>query len=208
MTNVKICGITNLDDALMAIDAGADMLGFNFYDKSPRFISPATAKAIIEKLPRNITIVGVFVNSSLAEVEAIFDELSLNLIQLHGDEDTEFVNRLREATNAKVIKVLRVSPDFQPSIALEYDADHFMLDTDSRAFGGSGETFSWESAIEFKTQVPDFYLAGGLTPDNVAEAVRKVRPYAVDVCSGVESAKGIKDPVKVRAFIQSAKDAL
>jgi phosphoribosylanthranilate isomerase len=208
VTKVKICGITNFDDALMAIDAGADMLGFNFYEKSPRFVAPAAAKAIIEKLPRDITTVGVFVNSSPLEVEKIFRELSLDLVQLHGNEDAEFVNRLREATSANVIKVLRVSPDFQPSIALEYKADHFMLDTDSRSFGGSGETFDWDSAIRFKALVPDFYLAGGLTPDNVAEAIRKVRPHAVDVCSGVESAKGIKDAVKVRAFIRNAKDAL
>jgi phosphoribosylanthranilate isomerase len=208
VTKVKICGITNLDDALIASDAGADMLGFNFYEKSPRFISPADAKEIIEKLPRDITTVGVFVNSSLAEVEAVSDELSLDLVQLHGDEDCEFVDRLRKATHAKVIKVVRVSENFKPDIALEYEADHFMLDTDSRAFGGSGETFDWESAIKFKELHPDIYLAGGLTPDNVAEAVRKVMPSAVDVCSGVESAKGIKDPVKVRAFVKNAKNAL
>jgi len=208
VTRVKICGITRLDDALMAIDAGADLLGFNFYDQSPRFIAPASAKAVIEKLPQGITTVGVFVNSSLVEVETISDELSLDLIQLHGNEDPEFVRQLVLATEGKVIKVIRVSPQFRPSVALEYEADHFMLDSDSRTFGGSGEAFNWEDAMKFKELVPEFYLAGGLTPENVGEAIRKVRPFAVDVCSGVEFSKGQKDAEKVAAFIRNAKDAL
>lgn len=208
MTKVKICGITNLDDALMSMEAGADMLGFNFYEKSPRFVPPSFAKAIIGKLPGDITTVGVFVNSSLLEVARICDEMSLGLVQLHGDEDAEFVKSLGNAISAKVMKVLRVSHDFQPRIALEYKADHFMLDSDSAAFGGSGNVFDWDVATKFKELIPEFYLAGGLTLENVAEAIRNVRPYAVDVCSGVESVKGIKHPEKVRTFIRNAKDAL
>ncbi|MEP7148760.1 MAG: phosphoribosylanthranilate isomerase [Acidobacteriota bacterium] len=208
MTKVKICGITSLDDARIAVDAGADMLGFNFYEKSPRYIGPSSAKAILEELPPQVISVGVFVNSSLAELERIYSDLSLDVIQLHGDESADFVSRLKAATGAKMIKVVRVSADFSASIALEYDVDHFMLDSDARAFGGSGATFDWDAAVKFSEFVPNFYLAGGLTPANVGEAIRKARPFAVDVCSGVELEKRIKDPLKVVAFVRNAKAAL
>lgn len=208
MTKVKICGITNLDDALISIEAGADMLGFNFYEKSPRYVTPETAKAIIKSLPDGIANVGVFVNCSFVELESIASDLPLDFIQLHGDENPDFVQRLAGATDAKVIKAIRVSPDFRPSMASQYAADLFLLDTDSRTFGGSGETFDWDAAIRFKEFAPEFLLAGGLTADNVGEAIRRVRPFAVDVCSGVESAKGKKDPSKVAAFVRNAKNAL
>lgn len=208
MTRVKICGITNLDDALAAIDAGADALGFNFYERSPRYMVPDAAKDIIAKLPANITKVGVFVNSSLDEIERINSSLPVEVIQLHGNEDSDFVRRLITLTDAKVIKAFRVSASFDPNVALDYEVDHFMLDTDSRTFGGSGEAFDWEAAVKFKELFPNFYLAGGLTPENVSEAIRKVRPFAVDVCSGVESAKGKKDRSKVMAFVRNAKNSL
>jgi phosphoribosylanthranilate isomerase len=208
VTRVKICGITNLDDALVAIDAGADVLGFNFYDKSPRYIAPSAAKDIISKLPPDITKVGVFVNSSLADVERIISSVPLGVIQLHGNEDADFVRRLITVTGSRVIKAFRVSAAFEPTIALDYEVDHFMLDTDSRTFGGSGEAFDWEAAVRFKELYPTFYLAGGLTPENVCDAIRKVRPFAVDVCSGVESSKGKKDRSKVMAFVRNAKGSL
>ncbi len=208
MTKVKICGITSLNDARIAVDAGADMLGFNFYERSPRYVSPTSAKATIEKLEPHVVSVGVFVNSSLSELERIYSELSLDVIQLHGDESPDFVSRLKAATGAKVIKVVRVSKDFRAGMVLEYDVDHFMLDSDSRSFGGSGATFDWDAAVEFSEFVPNFYLAGGLTPANVGEAIRKSRPFAVDVCSGVELEKRIKDPLKVVAFVRNAKAAL
>ncbi len=208
MTKVKICGITSLDDARIAVDAGADMLGFNFYEKSPRYIEPSSAMAIIEKLPSHVTSVGVFVNSNLAELERVHSDLSLDVIQLHGDESPDFVSRLKAVTGAKVIKAVRVSEDFRASMVLEYDVDHFMLDSDSHSFGGSGATFDWDAALEFSEFAPNFYLAGGLTPANVGDAIRKARPFAVDVCSGVELEKRVKDPLKVVAFIRNAKAAL
>lgn len=208
MTKVKICGITNLEDALMSIDAGADMLGFNFYRASPRYVAPQSATAILKLLPAEIGKVGVFVNSSLAELESISSDVSLDFIQLHGDESPDFLSRLANSTDAKVIKAIRVSPDFRPSMAVEFQADLFLLDTDSRTFGGSGETFDWDAAIRFKELIPEFFLAGGLTPENVEDAIRRVMPFAVDVCSGVESVRGRKDPSKVAAFIRNVKSAL
>ncbi len=208
MTKVKICGITSLIDARIAVDAGADMLGFNFYEKSPRYIPPGSAKAILDELPPHVVSVGVFVNSDLSELERLYCELSLDVIQLHGDESADFVSRLKAVTGAKVIKVVRVSKDFRAGMVGEYDVDHFMLDSDSPSFGGSGATFDWDAAVEFSEFAPNFYLAGGLTPGNVVEAIRKARPFAVDVCSGVESEKGVKDPLKVVAFVRNAKAAL
>ncbi len=208
MTKVKICGITNLEDALMAVEAGTDALGFNFYEKSPRYIEPGDASEIISKLPPGVSTVGVFVNSCLAAIETIVSSTSLGSIQLHGNEGPAFVRQALILSGAKVIKAFRVSSDFQPSLALDYEAHHFMLDADTGSFGGSGETFNWENAIKFKQFAPEFYLAGGLTPENVEAAIRKVRPFAVDVCSGVESVRGRKDAVKVNAFIRNAKKAL
>ena len=208
MTKVKICGITNLEDALSAVDAGADALGFNFYEKSPRYITPAGAEEIIAKLPPAILTMGVFVNSSLAGIETVLSIVPLEFIQLHGNEGPAFVIHARLLSSAKVLKAFRVSVNFKASSALDYEADHCLLDTDSRSFGGSGETFDWETALEFKNVAPEFYLAGGLTPDNVGEAIRKIVPFAVDVCSGVESVKGKKDRLKVNAFIRNVKSAL
>ena len=207
MTKVKICGITNLEDALSSLDAGADALGFNFFEQSPRYITPAAANEIVSKLPREILIVGVFVNSSLVEIETVLSSVPLGSIQLHGHEDPAFVRRAAR-TGAKVIKAFRVRADFQPGMVSDYEAAQFLLDADSRSFGGSGETFDWAAAIEFKNYSSQFYLAGGLTPDNVADAIRKVEPFAVDVCSGVESVRGKKDPMKVDAFVRNAKSAL
>ncbi|MEP6704231.1 MAG: phosphoribosylanthranilate isomerase [Acidobacteriota bacterium] len=208
MTKVKICGITNLDDALMSVDAGADAIGFNFYEKSPRFIAPDAASYIISKLPPKILKVGVFVDCGLKETERILSTTPLDFVQLHGEEGPDFVNRLVTLTGSKVIKVIRVSTHANFTAVADYDVAHFLLDTYSSAFGGSGETFDWESAVKFKDLAHAFYLAGGLTPENVGEAIRKVRPFAVDVCSGVESTKGRKDPSKVAAFIRNAKSAL
>ena len=203
---VKICGITNLEDALHAARAGADALGFNFYERSPRYISPGDARLIIEKLPKEITKVGVFVNPTLDEIEMTAE--MLDLIQLHGDESIDLVDDLRTATGVDVIKALRVTDDFDPESAKGYSVETFLLDTHSTNFGGSGDTFDWRVAVDFKSILPNFFLAGGLTPDNVAEAVRQVQPYGVDVCSGVETVKGKKDHRKVEAFIRNARAAL
>lgn len=201
---VKICGITNLADAQAAVDMGADALGFNFYKKSPRFIAPKTAAEIISALPNGIEKIGVFVDPEMEQILSVVQ--MLDFVQLHGDEEPEFVASVSEL--AKVIKSLRVGTTFEPSSALLYPAVRFLLDSESAEFGGSGHTFSWTVANRFKELVPDFYLAGGLEPDNVADAIRVVHPYGVDVCSGVERTKGIKDHDKVEAFIRNAKEAI
>jgi phosphoribosylanthranilate isomerase len=209
VTLVKICGITNLDDALTAVDAGADALGFNFYARSPRYIAPGDAAGIIRKLPRKVMAVGIFVNQSLDEVEQFLTQANVDHVQLHGDESPGFVGSITEASGPVVIKALRLGGSLDPKTVSEYDVELFLLDAASpKAYGGMGDTFDWQLAVEFKKLHPEFFLAGGLTPDNVAEAVRLVRPFGVDVCSGVESTKGKKDHQKVAAFIENVRNAL
>lgn len=201
---IKICGITNLDDALAAADLGADVLGFNFYEKSPRYISPDEAREIITKLPSEVGRIGVFVNADVQVIKSL--DPDLDFFQLHGDESPEDVSKIGDSK--KVIKVLRVGPGFDPSDALNYSVGGFLLDTETMDFGGSGRKFDWDVAVRFKEVVPNFYLAGGLGPENVADAIRTVRPFAVDVCSGVESVKGTKDHKKLESFIRNARAAL
>lgn len=205
-TNIKVCGITNLADALAAVGHGADALGFNFYEKSPRYIQPDSAREIIQELPPDIETVGVFVNNSVAEVAAVYEASGLSFVQLHGSETPDLVTDLKNIIGAKVIKAFRASDGFQAETALEYSCDGFLLDADCEAFGGSGKTFDWSIATAFKDFAPMFYLAGGLTAENVGEAIRMVRPYGVDVCSSVESGKGKKDIVKLERFIRNVRD--
>jgi phosphoribosylanthranilate isomerase len=206
MVKVKICGITNLDDARLSVEYGADVLGFNFYEKSPRYIAPSEAREIIKQIDPGIETIGVFVNASIDEIANVTSITTIRTVQLHGDETPEFADRLRDVTGVGVIKALRVSAGFDPQAALEYNVNGFLLDTLSeKGYGGSGETFNWEIAREFKKIAPEFFLAGGLNPQNVADAVRAVRPSALDVCSGVESTKGKKDREKVAAFVRNAR---
>lgn len=208
MTKVKICGITNLEDALLAAEYGADMLGFNFYAKSPRYISPENALEIIEKLPKGIGKVGVFVNETQKRLLDIAKLTGIDTFQLHGDETPEFVSELRPQTGLPIIKAMRVAENFATEHAMRYSVDAILLDTYSQnAFGGTGEAFEWQKAIALARNVERLFLAGGLHPDNVADAIRKVGPYAVDVASGVESAKGKKDAAKLKEFIENAKRA-
>jgi phosphoribosylanthranilate isomerase len=202
MTRVKVCGITNLEDALAALAAGADLLGFNFYARSPRYVSPVEARNIIERLPDSVSCVGVFVNESTpAEVERIAREAGLGAVQLHGDETAEFCQGLRGLTT---IKALRVGADFNVESAAAYDTDAVLLDAYvAGARGGTGHTFDWTHASLTRERVPKLFLAGGLNPDNVAAAVAAVRPYAVDVCSGVETAPGRKSPELMRRFVKA-----
>jgi indole-3-glycerol phosphate synthase/phosphoribosylanthranilate isomerase/anthranilate synthase/indole-3-glycerol phosphate synthase/phosphoribosylanthranilate isomerase len=205
-TKVKICGITNLQDALFASGAGADALGFNFYEKSPRYISPGKAADIAKQLPRNTLRVGVFVNEDLDKIISTVSTVGLDAIQLHGNEPPEFVQALRSRVPLRVIKVFRVSGDFNPENVLEYDMDTIFLDAYSAAeYGGTGEIFDWEIARRVRDLGPKIYLAGGLSPENVAGAIRAVRPYGVDACSCLEREKGLKDNIKVRAFIEAVK---
>jgi phosphoribosylanthranilate isomerase len=204
MVFVKICGITNLEDALAALSAGADALGFNFYRRSSRCIAPAAARRIIEALPSEAFPVGVFVNESgPEEVERIADEAGIRAVQLHGDETPAYCRALKDRF---VIKALRVSRDFEPESVLEYETNAILLDAfDRDARGGTGRVIDWQLARRTRELVPKLFLAGGLAIENVTEAIAAVRPYAVDACSGLECAPGRKDALRVQAFVKAAK---
>lgn len=203
MTYVKICGITNLADALAAVAAGADALGFNFYRPSPRYIEPKAARAIIDQLPAIVLTVGVFVDEESPErVEQIADEAGVAALQLHGDESPDFCRALKDRY---VIKVLSVGRDFDPTRARDYEVQAIMLDAfDRRVRGGTGQTIDWSLARRTRELVPKLFLAGGLAPENVAAAISAVEPYAVDACSALETFPGKKDPQRLRAFIKAA----
>lgn len=193
---LKVCGITSLEDAHMAIECGVEYLGFNFYRKSPRYIAPAEASTIIEQLPGEIVSVGIFVNESRPEdVLEILKVSGAQLAQLHGDEDAGYC----EAVGAeRVIKALRVSNEFDIRQVLNYPAAAILLDAfDKNLYGGTGKTANWELARE-AAKLAKIFLAGGLSPENIAEAIQAVAPFAVDVNSGVESAPGKKDAAKLR----------
>jgi phosphoribosylanthranilate isomerase len=193
---LKVCGITSLEDALVAVDCGAEYLGFNFYPKSPRYITPQSARAIIERLPDEIVCVGVFVNEALPEdVAEILRISGARVAQLHGDESPEYCARVG---SERVIKALRVGADFDPRRTLDYPAMGILLDAyDAKLYGGTGKTADWAIAREAAKSVKIF-LAGGLSPDNIVEAIRAVEPFAVDVNSGVEAAPGRKDANKLQ----------
>ena len=203
MTRIKICGITNIDDALMAIDAGADALGFNFVPGTPRYLKNIQAAAkIIEQLPPFITTVGLFVNADAEVVQGTADECHLDMLQLHGEESPQFCRSL----NHRIIKAVRIKNESSVSHLSDYRVSGYLLDTYVKGvLGGTGVAFDWQLAVKAK-QYGRIILAGGLDPDNVASAVKQVRPYGVDVSSRVEASPGRKDPVKVRAFIQNVKE--
>lgn len=210
MTRVKICGITRWEDAALASDLGASALGFNFYEKSPRAISPAAAWEIIRRLSPFVAPVGVFVNWDSSAVIALAKSLRLSVVQLHGDESP--AQAAECAKHIPVIKAFRVGSNFQLSQLNSYkSASAFLFDaapssSRSAQFGGTGQTTNWNAARE-ASRSHKIILAGGLTPENVYDAVLAVRPYAVDVASGVESSPGIKDPAKLRAFFSEVSRA-
>ena len=202
MTKIKICGIKTANDALAALDAGADMLGFNFYPKSPRYIDPGKCRDIMSVMRRygHITYVGVFVNASIADVRATIETCGLNLAQLHGDESSEMLKSL----NGKAFKALRGIPRKVDGFT-RADTPALLIDAAVKdAYGGTGIKADWSAAAELAKQYP-LLLAGGLTPENVAEAVRQVRPWGVDVASGVESSPGLKDVSKMKAFVKAVR---
>jgi len=206
MTKVKICGITNLEDALLSAKFGADALGFNFYPKSPRYISPRKAREIIEQLPKEVLKVGVFVNEDLNKIIDIAETAKLDALQLHGEETPEFARELKAKTNLEIIKAFRVSPEFKPEGVLQYRVDAVLLDAySSKEHGGTGETFDWEIAKKVQEIFPKMYLAGGLSSENISDAIKSVHPFAVDSCSLLEKAKGLKDFQKVKDFIFAVK---
>ncbi len=202
MSRVKICGITNLEDALLAAELGADALGFNFYERSPRCISPEMAAMIIAELPPGIYTVGVFVNETSDRIAAIAEIAKLDAVQLHGEETPAFARELKLRTNLEIIKAFRVSASFEPEVVLQYDVDAILLDAyNAKGYGGTGETFNWEVAKRVQNIFPKMYLAGGLTEVNIEHAIREISPFYADVCSGVESRKGVKDKEKLHALI-------
>ncbi len=199
---VKICGITRYEDAEAAVDYGADALGFIFYEGSPRHVFPETVKEIISNLPPFVTTVGVFVNATPTEIREVIEFTGVDIVQLHGDEPPEEC-----LFWPRVIKAIKVRDLIDLEELKKYRVSAYLLDTYSPDLpGGTGKTFNWDIAIEAKRFGP-IVLAGGLNPDNIADAVKKVRPYAVDVSSGVEAKKGIKDHEKLRLFIERAKGA-
>lgn len=202
-TRVKICGITRIEDATAAARAGADAIGLVFEPKSPRYIKPDQAQAIVRALPPFVTVVGLFVNAAPDTVETVLNRVPLDLLQFHGNETPEQCRRYHRP----YIKAIHMQPDVNlHEQARRYaDAEGLLLDTAANVAGGSGQTFDW-SLVPTDLGKP-VILAGGLTPENVAEAVRKVRPFAVDVSSGVEQAKGIKDAQKISTFIQAVRNA-
>ena len=204
MVLVKICGITNFDDARASVAAGADALGFNFFPPSPRYIPPVEARAIIEQLPATVLTFGVFVNERSAQVvKDIALQAGVAGLQLHGDESPDFC---KELSGHYVIKVFAIGPDFDPYQARKYEVSAFMVDVlDRKLRGGTGRTVSWSDARRLRDLVPRLFLAGGLSPENVVEAISTVEPYAVDACSGLEVAPGRKDPQKIQAFVSAVR---
>ncbi|MGD0401569.1 MAG: phosphoribosylanthranilate isomerase [Candidatus Acidiferrales bacterium] len=206
MVMVKICGITNLKDARKAFEAGVDFIGFNFYRPSSRYVTPRTARRILRRLPKKVAAVGVFVNEREDKMLAIAREVGLDYLQLHGEESPETVARL--ARNLPVIKAVRVRNSFRTAELARFKrVSAFLLDGfDRRRHGGSGKTFRWNMALRAK-RAGRIFLAGGLTPKNVTEAIRSAKPYAVDVCSGVEAKPGKKDPALVANFMRAVRTA-
>jgi phosphoribosylanthranilate isomerase len=205
MVLIKICGITNLDDALAAVNAGADALGFNFYSRSPRYIPPETARTIINRLPAEVLPVGVFVNEKLEVVENTASITGIRALQLHGTESPEYC---RSLLGHDLIKVFATGSEFSPETVLDYDVHAIMLDAyDKNIFGGTGKPGDWAIARKTRDLFPKLFLAGGLSAENVAAAIEQVNPYAVDACSLIECAPGQKDHARMKAFVAAVRKA-
>ena len=201
---VKICGITSVADAQAAVGAGADLIGLMFYDKSPRHVTLETAAEIARSISPFVVKVGVFVNPTEELVTRAIAECNLSLLQFHGEETPEFCTKF----GVMSMKAFRVRDAESLRALADYNTDAWLLDAYSPgALGGTGEKFNWELAIEARKLGRPIFLAGGLTPDNVGDAVSLVQPFGVDVSSGVEISPGKKDPAKVKLFIERAKAA-
>ena len=208
MTQVKICGITNKEDALVAAHCGATALGFIFYPPSPRYIKPEDARKIISTLPDNLVKVGVFVNEKASEIKKVVNHCVLDIIQLQGDESPVFC---REFTAYRIIKAIELKNEDDVNNALNYDVVALLVDSRyASLYGGTGKKANWELAERLKHKKP-LILAGGLNEENIAQAIREVAPHALDICSGVESMPGKKDHAKLaRIFdiVQAVDTAL
>jgi phosphoribosylanthranilate isomerase len=203
MIEVKICGLTSVEDALHAVDVGADALGLNFWAGSPRYVDVDTAKAIVAAVGNQIQVVGVFVDSTPEEIQTLRVTVGFSWAQLHGHEPPQSVSALLP----HAYKAIGVEGGHAVELARRYPGPQILLDASAPGMpGGTGRTFDWTIAAEVALE-RKLTLAGGLHADNVAEAVRRVRPFRVDVASGVESAPGRKDPDRVRAFVEAAKSA-
>lgn len=206
MTRIKICGITREEDARLAVELGAVALGFNFYSRSPRYVDPEKARAIIARLPPFVWAVGVFADlSDPAQILATARQAGITAVQLHGPR---FPHDAGGLNGFPVIRAVPVTANFSSSTLASVEATAFLLDAfDPERIGGSGKIIDWSLARQASSAGRPVILAGGLTPENVAEAIRAVQPYAVDVATGVESAPGIKDPAKLRAFFAAVRQA-
>jgi phosphoribosylanthranilate isomerase len=209
-TQIKICGLTRLKDAELAVELGAWALGMVFYDASPRACSLAEAQRIASVMRRRVELVGVFVNASLEQIASTAEEASLTMLQLHGDEGPAFCGELARRTGTRIIKAAQVDGPGDIRDLARFHVDYHLLDARSSkpgqedVRGGTGETFDWGLLNARRSKVP-LILSGGLNPENVAEAVQRVRPFAVDTASGTESAPGLKDPAKLRAFFAAVE---
>ena len=196
MLKVKICGLTNAGDAQLACDLGADALGFIFYEKSPRYVTPVQAGTIIDELPAFVQKIGVFVNCEIETVHEVFNEAGLTFAQIHGNESPDYCAEL----SVPYIKAFRVDSGFDTESIAQFNCHTFLMDAFSKdAYGGTGETFNWDLAVHAK-RYGYLILAGGLNPGNILEAVKTVEPYAVDISSGVEAEPGKKDLKKMKSL--------
>ncbi len=211
-TRVKICGFTREQDVAAAIAAGADALGLVFYPKSPRYVTPARAAQLLAHLPPFVSSVGLFVNASVDEIREVLAQVPLSLLQFHGDETPDQCCALAQAVGRPFIQAQRISPDTNPNSLLQCEHAYLassklyaglLLDTHVENYGGSGKVFDW--SLIPKELAPRVVLSGGLSVHNITDALQKVRPFAVDVSSGVEIAKGIKDADQMRAFIRAVR---
>lgn len=205
---IKICGVTNATDARVCSDAGVDLIGFNFYPRSPRYVAPPLAREIASDA--NMDRVGVFVNAPLEDVARVVEDARLDAVQLHGDETPDYCRGLRARLPAscRIIKALRVGDGFELENVGAFGTDAVLLDAHAAgAYGGTGHTFDWEIAARAREIEPRLFLAGGLTAERVGTAVRAVRPAGVDACSGVESAPGVKSAKRIAEFVAAVRRA-
>ncbi|HZW22501.1 phosphoribosylanthranilate isomerase [Noviherbaspirillum sp.] len=213
-TRIKICGLTRREDLEAAVAAGADAIGLVFYKKSPRYIAPADAARLLAALPPFVTPVGLFVNATEAEVQAVVREVPISLLQFHGDETPEQCVAIAASVRRPFVRAVRMGPEMTGADLLKYEQQYraasdlfsgLLLDAFVEGYGGGGKVFDW--SLIPKELAPRVVLSGGLSVQNATEAVLQVRPYAVDISSGVEQSKGIKDPAKIRDFIAAVRKA-
>jgi phosphoribosylanthranilate isomerase len=213
-TRIKICGLTRAEDVAAVAAAGADAIGFVFYAKSPRYVTAAQAAALVGGMPPFIASVGLFVNATVDEVAAVLEQVPLSLLQFHGDETPEQCAAIADAVKRPFLRAARIGVSTTPADLLKYESDYrsasplfsgLLLDTLVEQYGGSGKVFDW--SLIPKELAPRVVLSGGLSVQNATDAVQRVRPHAVDISSGVEAAKGIKDAAKINAFVDAVRHA-